>query len=248
MSTIRPANASAEALGAYIGGCANCGYDLRGLIEHRCPECGQAFDPTNSWPRRWIKWRADIMLRSLWALVGAAIISVLYAATTLPVMTSISALPGGTVLIAFMVMLGIAGVVSGIVAIAVTGAWMWREICAAVARAVDENEAHDEESRLYIPGEPPELRPPLNYIMGVAAMGLVMGLWLPGMIFCPYWLPPVALAMFWIEDRRTQSRLAGALLTPYAIDTRRQFAAYHGWGTVLSTIALTGWVGCFFTR
>ncbi len=248
MSTIRSAIATTEALGAYIGGCANCGYDLRGLIEHRCPECGQAFDPTNSWPRRWIKWRAEIMQRSMWALVGAAIISVLYATSTLPVTRAISAVPGGMAIFAFMVVLAIAGVVTGIVAIAVTGAWMWREICAAVARAVDEDGAHDDEPRLLIPGEPPELRPPLNYIMGVVAIGLVMGLWLPGMIFCPYWLPPVSIAMFWAEDRRTQSRLAGALLTPYAIDTRRLFAAYHGWGTVLSTIALAGWVGCFFTR
>ena len=25
--------------------CKKCGYDLRGLTEHRCPECGHAFDP-----------------------------------------------------------------------------------------------------------------------------------------------------------------------------------------------------------
>lgn len=25
--------------------CVNCGYDLRGLEEPRCPECGEAFDP-----------------------------------------------------------------------------------------------------------------------------------------------------------------------------------------------------------
>lgn len=25
--------------------CAKCAYDLRGLAEHRCPECGRAFDP-----------------------------------------------------------------------------------------------------------------------------------------------------------------------------------------------------------
>ena len=25
--------------------CVHCGYDLRGLSENRCPECGQAFDP-----------------------------------------------------------------------------------------------------------------------------------------------------------------------------------------------------------
>jgi hypothetical protein len=40
--------------------CKKCGYDLRGLTDHRCPECGQAFDPrrmesdffyqTKKWP------------------------------------------------------------------------------------------------------------------------------------------------------------------------------------------------------
>ena len=25
--------------------CLHCGYDLRGLTEHRCPECGRQFDP-----------------------------------------------------------------------------------------------------------------------------------------------------------------------------------------------------------
>ena len=32
--------------------CANCGYNLTGLTEPRCPECGQAFDmarPRESW-------------------------------------------------------------------------------------------------------------------------------------------------------------------------------------------------------
>ena len=28
--------------------CLDCGYDLRGLPENRCPECGRAFDPSNS--------------------------------------------------------------------------------------------------------------------------------------------------------------------------------------------------------
>lgn len=25
--------------------CRSCGYDLSGLAEHRCPECGRGFDP-----------------------------------------------------------------------------------------------------------------------------------------------------------------------------------------------------------
>ena len=29
--------------------CRRCGYDLRGLPEHRCPECGRAFHPTYAW-------------------------------------------------------------------------------------------------------------------------------------------------------------------------------------------------------
>ena len=28
-----------------LGRCANCGYQLRGLENPRCPECGHAFDP-----------------------------------------------------------------------------------------------------------------------------------------------------------------------------------------------------------
>jgi hypothetical protein len=28
------------------GHCTHCGYNLKGLTEHRCPECGTAFDPT----------------------------------------------------------------------------------------------------------------------------------------------------------------------------------------------------------
>lgn len=27
--------------------CLKCGYILQGLLEHRCPECGQPFDPDN---------------------------------------------------------------------------------------------------------------------------------------------------------------------------------------------------------
>jgi hypothetical protein len=29
--------------------CLHCGYDLRGLVESRCPECGEAFDPVEAW-------------------------------------------------------------------------------------------------------------------------------------------------------------------------------------------------------
>jgi hypothetical protein len=27
--------------------CLSCGYDLRNLTEHRCPECGREFDPND---------------------------------------------------------------------------------------------------------------------------------------------------------------------------------------------------------
>jgi hypothetical protein len=42
--------------------CLNCKYDLRKLAEHRCPECGRKFDPTNRrtyyTPRMWsVLWR-----------------------------------------------------------------------------------------------------------------------------------------------------------------------------------------------
>ena len=54
--------------------CRQCGYQLQGLSENRCPECGQAFDPGDShtfrrnpqgWlVRRWL-WRAAIAVLCL---------------------------------------------------------------------------------------------------------------------------------------------------------------------------------------
>ena len=32
------------------GRCARCGYDLQGLTEPRCPECGTPFDPEAAAP------------------------------------------------------------------------------------------------------------------------------------------------------------------------------------------------------
>jgi hypothetical protein len=29
--------------------CACCGYELTGLIDRRCPECGESFDPRETW-------------------------------------------------------------------------------------------------------------------------------------------------------------------------------------------------------
>ena len=34
--------------------CRTCGYDLRGLEEHRCPECGRGFDPGDH--RTFLRW------------------------------------------------------------------------------------------------------------------------------------------------------------------------------------------------
>jgi hypothetical protein len=46
--------------------CLSCAYPLRGLPEHRCPECGRAFDPRNRWtiwlptqPHRLVRWLAS---------------------------------------------------------------------------------------------------------------------------------------------------------------------------------------------
>src|SRR3954464_15394014 len=43
--------------------CRDCGYALRGLSEHRCPECGRDFDPARLGtmrlprrPRRLVRW------------------------------------------------------------------------------------------------------------------------------------------------------------------------------------------------
>lgn len=48
---------------AFIPRCAGCGYDLRGLEQPRCPECGLDFDP-NALPPADIPWlkRGDLLL------------------------------------------------------------------------------------------------------------------------------------------------------------------------------------------
>ncbi len=40
-----------QKLGRARGQCRECGYDLRGLTEHRCPECGKPFDPADLLPK-----------------------------------------------------------------------------------------------------------------------------------------------------------------------------------------------------
>ena len=58
--------------------CRSCGYDLHGLDEPRCPECGRAFDPHD--PRSYNRSRtAERRLRNLIAMyVGPLAISFLF--------------------------------------------------------------------------------------------------------------------------------------------------------------------------
>jgi len=61
--------------------CTKCGYDLQGLSEHRCPECGTDFDPREKEkiearigmprPRRKYQWIAAVVITLLTlALIG----------------------------------------------------------------------------------------------------------------------------------------------------------------------------------
>jgi len=244
VDAIQPAMASVAPIDSFIGGCARCGYNLYGLIDPRCPECGLAFDAGNSWPRRWIEWREEAMRRSLMALLGAACISWLVAVQ----LSSLNLARLGTWwVMLFGLMTGILLIVAfvvGLVAVAVAGKWIWDEMCGWIARRPGLGRSPGSGRFGGLPGATPELVPELRSILGVIAAILVMCLWLPGVIISPFWLPPVALVMYWLEHRRTRARLAAALLTPYSIDTRRQFASYRVWGSVLSAFTAAGWIGC----
>jgi hypothetical protein len=60
----------------------DCRYNLRGLTEHRCPECGRKFDPTNTntyanteQPYRWFKlWNLDLMASLSSVLIVVSVI------------------------------------------------------------------------------------------------------------------------------------------------------------------------------
>lgn len=57
--------------------CRKCEYILEGLVEHRCPECGQPFDPDNVVTfRRYLKDPRDrqVLLAWLWLAVSGIVI------------------------------------------------------------------------------------------------------------------------------------------------------------------------------
>lgn len=61
--------------------CRGCGYFLRGLDSHRCPECGREFDPANpdtmKLPRKW-RWPLQRVRKTFWGeMVKLAALSML---------------------------------------------------------------------------------------------------------------------------------------------------------------------------
>jgi hypothetical protein len=78
-----------------IGRCAKCHYDLRGLPEPRCPECGTPFDETAARPQRliWVRCTGDpavwgkaaalsgfaVLVAGTWYLLDGVASRVLYA-------------------------------------------------------------------------------------------------------------------------------------------------------------------------
>ncbi len=50
--------------------CLTCDYDLRGLPEHRCPECGRAFDPSH--PETFARKPPPMPGFPMWAAVAVA--------------------------------------------------------------------------------------------------------------------------------------------------------------------------------
>ncbi len=71
--------------------CRKCGYQLAGLSENRCPECGRPFDPSN--PRTFLRhpkgWRVRQWLRRIaWGLLALAVASAIALAVTIAVLHS----------------------------------------------------------------------------------------------------------------------------------------------------------------
>ncbi len=54
--------------------CKRCGYDLRDLQEHRCPECGRSFDPKK--PATWLSEPVSGRKNLLAAIVGAVLFTI----------------------------------------------------------------------------------------------------------------------------------------------------------------------------
>ncbi len=54
--------------------CKRCGYDLRELQEHRCPECGRPFDPKR--PATWLS-KPVSGRKNLWLAIGAAVLFII---------------------------------------------------------------------------------------------------------------------------------------------------------------------------
>lgn len=55
--------------------CLKCNYDLSGLTEHRCPECGRGFDPANHHTYFSIEREVEACRRSLRNAKAAALFS-----------------------------------------------------------------------------------------------------------------------------------------------------------------------------
>jgi len=97
--------------------CLGCGYDLHGLPENRCPECGRPFDPED--PRTYypLGLPGDAFAQA--AIVGACL--VVPAASLTLLQTVAEGLPAWLLTVAFLS--GLAGVS---IAIVMLGASGWR--------------------------------------------------------------------------------------------------------------------------
>src|SRR5262249_46022403 len=56
------------------GCCWNCGYDARGLIEPRCPECGSAFEPGGVRSGEWTTRRTEGLQVCILTLLGPCLL------------------------------------------------------------------------------------------------------------------------------------------------------------------------------
>jgi hypothetical protein len=68
--------------------CLGCGYPLRGLSEHRCPECGRGFDPQDEHSYRTRRWQIFAATPRWWHILGISLCTVL-------ALTESARVPGG---------------------------------------------------------------------------------------------------------------------------------------------------------